>query len=201
MLRHTLNKTLPKGTRGIKHVVLTASGKDCPGMVNSISSSINRHQGNINDSRMAILGTQFSVMLTASFPDSHTFTVDELKQKNPTYAFNLVSVEDSEPNPFPRKRREFEVLCHGPDQEGILAQLTKEFGQRDINIEDLSTLLEAVPFAGYPIFQVDLILSTPSSTSLEDVQDLFKKLEEDMGMESDISEITESDSDASDDDE
>ena len=49
------------GDRG--YVVLTAVGPDRPGLVNALASLIRDAGANIEDSRMAILGGEFAVIL------------------------------------------------------------------------------------------------------------------------------------------
>ena len=51
------------------HFALSAIGRDRPGIVAGVSGALLRHGANIEDSRMAILGGHFTMMLIVSTPD------------------------------------------------------------------------------------------------------------------------------------
>ena len=50
------------------HAVLTAIGADRPGLVEEVSEFVFKHGGNIEDSRMANLRGQFTMMLLVNAP-------------------------------------------------------------------------------------------------------------------------------------
>jgi len=47
----------------IKNLVISALGNDKPGLVNQLSKTILDQGGNISESRMMVLGGEFSIML------------------------------------------------------------------------------------------------------------------------------------------
>ena len=47
-------------------LVLTALGPDRPGIVDTISKYIFKHNGNIEDSRMTVLGSEFAMIMLIS---------------------------------------------------------------------------------------------------------------------------------------
>src|SRR5690349_17000100 len=49
-----------------KHVVISALGPDRPGLVAEITHYVTERGGNIEDSRMAVLGGEFGVMMLVS---------------------------------------------------------------------------------------------------------------------------------------
>ena len=49
-----------------KYMILTCVGKDRPGIVDDISTMLYEHNANIEDSRMAVMGGRFSVMILFS---------------------------------------------------------------------------------------------------------------------------------------
>ena len=59
----------------LAYIVLTAIGPDRPGLVDEISSFLAARKINIEDSRMAVLGGEFAIIMLAS---GETGTVDLL---------------------------------------------------------------------------------------------------------------------------
>ena len=49
-----------------RHLVLSALGPDRPGIVAEVTSYVTERGGNIEDSRMAVLGGEFGVMMLVS---------------------------------------------------------------------------------------------------------------------------------------
>src|SRR5689334_24791787 len=50
----------------MRHLALSAVGRDRPGIVAAISQALHEHGGNVEDSRMSILRGHFTVMLVVS---------------------------------------------------------------------------------------------------------------------------------------
>jgi len=59
------------------HLVLTAVGPDRPGLVNRISSLIHEASANLEDSRMAILGGEFALLVLVSGTDAAVARVEQ----------------------------------------------------------------------------------------------------------------------------
>ena len=55
-----------------RYMVLTAVGPDRPGLVNHLSSFIREADASIEDSRMAILGGEFAMILLISGPPARS---------------------------------------------------------------------------------------------------------------------------------
>src|SRR5689334_18298567 len=51
------------------HVAVTAVGADRPGIAAAVAKVLYEHGGNIEDSRMAILGGHFAMMLIVALPE------------------------------------------------------------------------------------------------------------------------------------
>ena len=52
-----------------EQLVITALGDDRPGIVDELSNALFRHNLNIEDSRMSVLGGEFAVLAPGFFPD------------------------------------------------------------------------------------------------------------------------------------
>lgn len=54
-----------------------------------------------------------------------------------------------------------EMHVEGPDQPGIVKNLTAILREHDISVRDLYTDTHSAPFAGYPIFSTKAIVAVP----------------------------------------
>lgn len=68
---------MPSDSSDKTYLVLTAVGPDRPGLVSEIASAIHRAGANLEDSRMAILGGEFALLLMVSGPEAAAATVEK----------------------------------------------------------------------------------------------------------------------------
>jgi glycine cleavage system transcriptional repressor len=75
-----------------EQLVITALGKDRPGIVEALSDALTSRQMNIEDSRMSMLGGEFAIMLLVSGSDEaiHDF-IGELAGLEKTLDMNLMA--------------------------------------------------------------------------------------------------------------
>ena len=119
--------------------ILTAIGRDRPGLVEEVSEYVLARNGSIEESRMANLLGQFAiVMLVAGTPEALEAIVrdvDELNVATGVHA-TFVPVEHSAPAPAEATHR-FEARAL--DQPGLVHQVADDFRRLDVNIEALET--------------------------------------------------------------
>ena len=64
----------------MKHIIIKGIGPDKPGIVSSISGIVTSNSGNIEESRMIRLGSEFSIIMMISIPEEFESTLsDELE--------------------------------------------------------------------------------------------------------------------------
>jgi glycine cleavage system transcriptional repressor len=150
------------------HVSVTAIGADRPGIVAAVTKVLLDRQANIEDSRMAILGGHFSMMLVvrpAPGDDPTTLenalapaaqelgltldvrAIDEVGSAGPIGAPHLLSV-------------------YGADRPGIVHEVSELLAETGVNIIDLRThVTESDP----PVYIMLMDLEVPGdSTALEE---------------------------------
>src|SRR5947209_6352787 len=72
------------------HVAVTAVGADRPGIAAAVTTVLFEHGGNIEDSRMAILGGHFSMMLIVALPEGADSRALERALDAPARALDLL---------------------------------------------------------------------------------------------------------------
>ena len=165
------------GNRG--YVVLTAVGPDRPGLVNELSVLVGAEGANIEDSRMAILGGEFAViMLLSGSPAS----IDHTGQIGPRVESELglrcLLKATSPPHP-PADYLLYRIDVTGVDRPGIVHAVAEILAGRNINVASLESRLTFAPFSATPMFVLEAELQVPSKTVLSELRnDLAATCEE-----------------------
>jgi glycine cleavage system transcriptional repressor len=154
-------------------IVLSAIGTDRKGIVQEISKVILDCGGNIEESRMTVLGAEFAVLLLVS-GNWHTLTkleseLDKLT-KDGALTINLkktgASAIRKDCMPYG-----IDVVCL--DRPGVVFGLANFFSSRDIEIAELATRQYAAAHTGAPMFSVQMNINIPGSMNLSQLRDEF----------------------------
>jgi glycine cleavage system transcriptional repressor len=122
------------------HVALSALGVDRPGIVAAVSRVLFERGGNLEDSRMALLGGHFVMMLIAALPDDTD--VDDLQSDVAAATSGMDLVVAVRPVAETHGRLEgapYVLTVYGADRPGIVAAVTRALSDRGVNITDLAT--------------------------------------------------------------
>lgn len=152
------------------YVVLTAVGADRPGLVNELSSLIENAGANIEDSRMAILGGEFAVILLISGPAGAVGRAKEIGERAETeLGLRCILKETSAAHP-PSDYLPYRIEVSGADRPGIVHAIAAILAGRGINVASLESRLSYAPFSATPLFVLDASLQVPSKTVLAEVR-------------------------------
>ncbi len=161
----------------MQHFALTIIGRDRPGIVSQVTELLYRGGFNIADSSCSILGGQFSMILIISNPEVSTAE---------QFSASFKPLEEHNLSVFIRTLREGgEVrselhgdLCmisvYGADKPGIVFQVAKELGDRNINITDLNTKL--VGDKKNPVYVMMIEALLPENLEVEEVESWMEEL-------------------------
>ena len=160
------------------YVVLTAIGQDRPGLVDEISAFLSGSTINIEDSRMAVLGGEFAVILLASgeagFAERLGGELGRIEKATglaikirPTLAPHERKIQPSLPHRF---------TATSMDHPGIVHEITRVFHRHLINIESMDTHVSHAPVSGTPIFNMKCVINIPVGEKLSSVRRDLEKL-------------------------
>jgi len=123
------------------HAAITAVGADRPGIVAAVTKVLYDAGGNIEDSRMAILGGNFAVVLIAALPGGAELETVERALQDATRGMDLtISVRRvTEVPPEHREGRVVTIRVYGADRPGIVARVSGTLAAQRVNILDLAT--------------------------------------------------------------
>jgi len=154
------------------YFILSALGKDRPGIVADVSEVIFECGGNIEDSSTSGLRNHFALLLLFSteredVKQKLSIGLKRLEwEKNMAVFFSPISIEEA----FPEKgepSQTFKITTSGIDHAGIVFRISKLLADLKINIVNMETHQARSAESGTPFFEMDIHIEVPSSISEE----------------------------------
>ncbi len=167
-------------------LVISAIGTDRPGIVNELSQLIVNNHGNIDDSRMTVLGGEFAIILLISGSAEELSKIEQtLQQEAEKLQLNILS-KHTQPGGEPEKQIPYVVEILAMDNPGIVYKLADFLSSRNINIQSMQTDRYPAPHTGTPMFAIEMIITVPQSIIINELRDDFLDLCEDMNLDASI---------------
>lgn len=147
--------------------ILSAIGRDRPGLVADLARLVLECDANLEDSRMTILGTDFAVILLCSSAESGTgdrLTVAAKRLERDHGLTILVRNLEGGPRsavPAPGTAL-YRVEAAGEDKAGIVAAICGTLAEHGVNILELSSRSRPGP-GGSPHYELTLRAEIPDS--------------------------------------
>jgi glycine cleavage system transcriptional repressor len=154
-------------------IVISAVGTDRTGVVQDISKVILACGGNIEESRMTILGSEFAMLMLVS---GNWHTLSRLESGLEKLSANdslTVSIRKTAETATKGDRMPYAVDIISLDQQGIVYNLADFFASRDIEIADVATRRYAAAHTGAPMFSVQMAINVPASVHIAQLRDEF----------------------------
>lgn len=155
------------------YLVISALGKDRPGIVNALSMAILDNECNIVDSRMSVLGGEFAILLMIS---GNWNAVAKMENALPGLQEKLkltIIAERTEQRPAASNLLPYMVEVVSMDHPGIVYNVAEFFSSREINIEDMSTGGYAAAHTGTPMFSLSMHISVPGDVHIGQLREQF----------------------------
>jgi len=156
-----------------EQLVITALGDDRPGIVDELSKALFKHNLNIEDSRMSVLGGEFAVLLLVSGSQQ---SIDDLVSDTAGLEQSLnmkILVKMTRSETRPQLMVPYTVEVVAIDHPGIVHTLASFFSVRQINIVDLHTERYAAAHTATPMFAVNITIGVPADIAIKKLRDEF----------------------------
>lgn len=164
-------------------LVISALGKDRPGIVDQLSKVIFDHGCNISDSRMTVLGGEFAILLMI---EGNWNTLAKLETACPGLEQQLnltIITRRTGERPKGAALLPYGVDVVALDHPGIVHHLASFFSRRNINIEDMATSSYAAAHTGTPMFSVHIAVGIPSDVHIATLRDEFMEFCDSMNLD------------------
>lgn len=154
--------------------ILSAVGRDRPGIVADLAQLVFDCEANLEDSRMTILGNEFAAILlcSGSAPDLERRLADgarRLEWENRLTVFlRPLEGEPRPPVPAPGTRL-YRVEAEGEDRAGIVAKICRVLASQQVNIADLQSGTLPSPSGG-AIYRMTILAEVPEPLEIADLE-------------------------------
>lgn len=160
-------------------LIITAVGPDRPGIVDRISGAIFQHGCNLEDSRMAILGGEFALIVLVAGPPDRLAEVKAAvaaicSELDLTAQFKFTRAAAGDAGR--RERIPYCLTAVSMDHPGIVHKVTHLLAGCEINVADLQTRLSLAPVSGTPIFSMEVEVHVPAGMPLARLREVLKEL-------------------------
>lgn len=152
-------------------LILTLSGADRPGLVESVAEVVRDHGGNWEESRMARLAGQFAGVVHVTVPSERLDSLANAVRQVEGLTVTLRGGEQSESS-----GEVYELELVGADHEGIVSRVSSVLASGGVSIEELWTGREEAPHAGGMVFRARATLRAPSRRDMERIREALEKL-------------------------
>ena len=152
------------------YAVFSAIGADRLGIVDDISGLVSEGGGNIEESKMAVLGSEFAVMMLVSMDagalgalTARTGELEALIARTGELESGLslrIAFKRTSEGRGSERGRPYSLETVSLDGNGIVHSVSSVLRKYGINIEDLETRTERAPLTGAPLFRMkaDIVL-------------------------------------------
>ncbi|MBT8068461.1 MAG: glycine cleavage system protein R [Gammaproteobacteria bacterium] len=154
-------------------IVISAVGNDRTGVVQDLTKVILACGGNIEESRMTTLGSEFAMLMLVS---GNWHTLNRLEQGLDKLCEDgrlAISIRKTDAKPAEQDRMPYAIDVVALDQQGIVYNLADFFSSRDIEIADVATRSYAAAHTGAPMFAVQMAVNVPASLHIAQLREEF----------------------------
>jgi len=163
------------------YFILSAMGKDRPGIVADVSEVIYECGGNIEDSSMSLLRNHFAVLLLFSTEREEvnqklSTVLKRLEgERNLTVFYSPITFEEAYPK-LKEQTDRFKITTSGVDHAGIVFKVCQLLSNRKVNIIDMETHRVLSAESGTPLFEMDIDVEVPRSVSEQGLREELHRL-------------------------
>lgn len=159
-------------------LVLSALGPDRPGLVAEVTEYLTERGVNVEDSRMAVLGGDFGILVLVSGTAEAVARVeadhDALSDKT---SLSVMLRRTKSPEDH---RRAAVIPCvvtaEAIDQEGIVRAVSRALHKVGVNIVSLETTAYEAPVTGSPLFRLEARVDVPQATGVARVRKAMEEV-------------------------
>jgi glycine cleavage system transcriptional repressor len=151
-------------------MVLTAVGPDRQGLVQRFSEAIRDAGANLEDSRMAILGGEFALIVLLSGSGD---ALGKVEQMLPALGDATGLSVTLKPTARPLGGGEFlayRIRISGVDHPGIVSHVSRLLANKGVNVAHLDSRVGYAPLSGTPMFVLNAELQVPAKLGLGELR-------------------------------
>lgn len=166
--------------------IVTFIGDDRPGLVEALSSAIERSGGNWLESRLSQLGGKFAGLVLVNLPESAGPGLEETLRGLADSGLS-VRVTPAASEVAPRGERRVTLTVVGPDRPGIVREISRALAAEQLNVVEMESEVSSAPMSGEQLFHACIEAELPPGATLEALQGALDSIADDMTLDIDLS--------------
>jgi glycine cleavage system transcriptional repressor len=157
-------------------VVLSALAPDRPGLVADLTSYVTERGGNVEESRMLILGAEFGILvLVSGSSESVDAILRDVKTLEASTGAGVMARRTKSPEEHRRgERKPVLITAESFDRVGIVRAIASAIQKIGLNIVDLETTAVEAPFTGATLFKIEVRIDAPRGTTIAQIRDAME---------------------------
>lgn len=165
-------------------LMVTAIGEDRPGIVARLTEVVVKHGGNLEASRMTILGGEFAAISLVTVPEENAQALEH----------SLSDLKNDELTIFCKKTKAlskdrhagysfYDIALTGADHEGIVHKISAHLRDLNVNFQNVHTDIVHAPVTGSPLFTMHASIAVPPSISFSELKKDMARLADEESVE------------------
>jgi glycine cleavage system transcriptional repressor len=176
----------------MKHYfLLTAFGKDRPGIVAGVTRVLFEHGANLEDASMTRIGGEFPMMLVMALPGGASASQLEKSfralKKKLDLQVSIKAIPSAVAHRSKQAPSQYLLTVYGSDRPGIVYQVTRALAERKVSITDLQT--KVIGGAKKPVYMMLLEVQGQATLDMDDLRSALDKLRQDLQVEISLQDI------------
>ena len=168
-------------------LLVTAIGEDRPGIVARLTEIVASKGGNLESSRMSLLGGEFAaISLVTVAPEK----MDDLQHALDSLAKEGLTIVCKKTASHPHERFAdhafYTIALTGADHEGIVHKISSHLRDLNINFQSLDTDIVNAPETGTPLFTMHAQIAVPKSITYDALSKDLARLADEEAVEIDL---------------
>jgi glycine cleavage system transcriptional repressor len=167
-----------------QYLVITAVGRDRPGIVAALTALLAERGANVADSRMAVLGGEFALMALVAAPGEQLAALRRgVAEAAERLGLDLIVRTTESPaahraSPPEQPVRSYQVEVHALDHPGIVHAVADALRDLGGNIVSLETSAYQASVTGAPLFRMSVATDFPAAVSATRLRETLARVSE-----------------------
>lgn len=163
--------------------IMTAFGKDRPGIVADVTKILYENGCNLEDNSMTLLADEFTLVLLFSSPREgleETLQMECRRLERDRSISAFMRTLDARPERLINNATACTLHVEGMDQAGIVYKISQFLADRNVNINDLKSTVKASPESGSSIYLMDIALEMPKAMTVAQLEHALREVADEL---------------------
>ncbi len=170
-----------------RYAVLTAAGPDRTGLVADLTEFLLKHGANVEDSRMAVLGGDFAVILLFTATEEAIRAIESEKERLAEKTGLTIFLRRTQArSQAAREGLVWNIHAVSLDHPGIVHKLAQAVAERGMNILELRSWISPAPVSAAPLFSLVMKVTVPAGAKPSSLRESLRRLGDQMGVDIEV---------------